>query len=334
MIEAMTSLFFRQPDHLKLFVTGGSGFIGAAITQRLAGLGHEVVVFDGCEHLPANAQPSHRRYLELRYATLGGAEVIRGDLRDASQIREAMLQYRPEIVIHLAAIAVATTANKDSRGAIEHTVLGTANLLEAVKEAGSVKRVVYCSSSMVYGDFQQTPCPEDHPLNPKEVYGGTKLTGEILTRVYGQRFGFEHAVVRPSAVYGPTDVNGRIVQLFIERAMQGQELVLHGGGTDRLDFSYVKDVAEGFVLAALHPDAAGETFNITRGEGRSLLELAEILRRHFPDLKTVVGEADLKRPTRGALDISKARRLLGYDPKYSLEEGVAEYVHFVREHSL
>lgn len=323
-----------DPIRRKLLVTGGAGFIGAAISRRLAELGYEVVIFDGCDHLPARPQPGHQHYLDLRYAPLREAEIIRGDLRDASQIKESILKHRPEIVIHLAAIAVATTANKDSRAAIEHTMLGTANLLEAVKEAGCVKRVVYCSSSMVYGDFQQTPCPEDHPLNPKEIYGGTKLTGEILTRVYGQRFGFEHVVIRPSAVYGPTDVNGRIVQLFIERAMQGQELVLHGGGSDRLDFSYISDVAEGFVLAALHPAAAGETFNITRGEGRSLLELAEILRQHFPNLKTVVGEADVKRPTRGALDISKARRLLGYEPRYSLEQGVAEYVRFVRDHSL
>ena len=316
-----------------ILLTGGAGFIGAHTAKKLIELGHEVVIFDAFLRDPSAPATMFERYMHLRLAPLRDAvAIVRGDLSEPLPIKQTIKTYRPDIVIHFAAIAVATTANKNTRGAIDNTLLATAHLLEAVREARCVKRVVYCSSSMVYGDFQIVPCPENHPLNPKEVYGGTKLAGEVLTRVYGRRFGFEHVVVRPSAVYGPTDANHRVIQIFIQRAISGKEIRLHGGGRNQLDFTYITDIAAGFTLAALHPEAANETFNMTRGRGRSLLEAFQILKRHFPDATAVVTEADLQRPVRGALDISKARRLLGYHPTVDLEDGIARYVEWMREH--
>ena len=212
-------------------------------------------------------------------------------------------------------------------------LVGTVNVLESIREVDSVKRFVYASSSMVYGDFERMPADEKHPTNPLDVYGGTKLSSEILTRVYSKQYGIKYTIIRPSAVYGPTDVNRRVTQIFVENALMGKPLALHNGGESKLDFTYVEDTANGFVLALRSKKAENEAFNITRGEGRSLKELAEIIQRLVPGTRIERKEAskDEKRPERGTLDISKARKLLGYKPQYSLEEGMKMYVEFVKK---
>ena len=140
----------------------------------------------------------------------------------------------------------------------------------------------------------------------------------------------EYTIIRPSAVYGPTDVNRRVSQLFVENALKKIPLKLHDGGKTSLDFSYVKDVAMGFVRATFAEKAANQTYNITRGEGRTLKEFVDIVKTMVPEVQVIETSADIFRPSRGSMDITKAREELGYVPSYSLEEGLREYVEFVR----
>ena len=207
-------------------------------------------------------------------------------------------------------------------------------MLEAIRATPSVRRVVFVSSSFVYGHFQYEPADEKHPTDPIDVYGGAKLAGEALTKGFGRRFGLEFVVVRLSAVYGPTDANRRVTQIFVERALRGDPLVLHTGGHSRVDFTYCEDAAAGVAAAALAPAAANEVFNISRGEGRSIRELSAILAGEIPGTVTQERGADESRPERGGLRVDKARQLLGYRPRWSLEEGIAEYVAFVRDAGL
>jgi len=151
-----------------------------------------------------------------------------------------------------------------------------------------------------------------------------------MTKAFAHRYGIEYAIVRPSAVYGPTDVNRRVSQIFVENALMGKPLILKGGDS-ALDFSYIEDVAEGFVRVALEPHGANQVFNITRGEGRTLRELADILKKMIPSTEIVEEEVDKDIPKRGALDISKAQELIGYDPQYNLEKGLEKYVTFIQE---
>jgi nucleoside-diphosphate-sugar epimerase len=142
------------------------------------------------------------------------------------------------------------------------------------------------------------------------------------------------AIVRPSAVYGPTNNNRSVLKIFVENAIRAEPIVVSNPGTTFLDFTYVKDLANGLALVTLCPEAVNVDLNLTRGEGRSLGEAVGILRGFFPDLKVnVKTESGTFRPIRGSLDISRARQLVGYDSRFSLEDGLAEYIAFVREYN-
>ena len=320
----------------KFLVTGGAGFIGSHVARVLVQRGIPTVLQDSFTRYFSPLEPSGRAYqtyIDERFRGIRDqVTVVRGDTRNRSDMQQIIHEYRPSHIIHLAAMPIADLSNKFPEEAVGSTLTGTINLLEIIRDVDFVRRVVYASSSMVYGDFQYVPADEDHPTNPKGVYGGAKLCGETMTQVFGRRFGIEYTIVRPSAVYGPTDINRRVVQIFVENALQGEPLILKGGSETALDFTYVKDIAEGFVLAALEENAKNDIFNMTRGEGRTLHELAELLSKLIPGVKTVAEPADVHAPERGSMDISKARGLLGYNPKYSLEEGLKEYVEFVKMH--
>ena len=137
-------------------------------------------------------------------------------------------------------------------------------------------------------------------------------------------------IIRPSAVYGFGDCNRRVTQILIENAMKGKPLILHDGGRSRIDFTYITDVADGFARALMTPEGANQTFNITRGNARSILDFAMEVKKHFPKEELVEKPPDTSRPERGTLIIEKAKRLLGYNPTIDIEQGVAEYVERLR----
>src|SRR3989344_2767410 len=318
---------------MKILVTGGAGFIGHNVVAMLHELGHEVIVYDSFANYFPEARDTYLKNLQLRLAQIRDkAKIVRGDTKDAWLLTQTILETRPDVVIHLAAIPVANASNRFSNEALQVNLLGTTNVIDAVRSCDSVARLVYASSSYVYGHFKYEPADEEHPLSPIDVYGATKLSGENLVQGIGKRFGMGYVIVRPSAVYGPTGSNGAVSQLFIESALTGWPLKLHNGGAMRVDFTYVEDIARGFVLATTVSEAAGHVFNITRGEGRSLKEFADILANHVPNIQIEEQPLSEPVPNRGSLSIEKARKILGYEPKYSLEDGIAEYVDFVKAH--
>ena len=319
---------------MKIFITGGAGFIGAVLAKKLVDLGDEVVVYDSFVNFISPFKSHYSDYVKHRFIGYEDkVKFIRGDIRNKDRLLHALMDQKPDVVVQLAALPIATTSDDLTEEATEINLNGTINILEAIKHKASVKRFIYTSSSMIYGDFEYIPADEKHSTKPKGVYGATKLSGEILTKAFCKMYDKEFVIIRPSAVYGPTDANRRVSQIFVENALAGKPLILHNGGESRLDFTYIEDIADGFLLAIKKPEAANQIFNITRGEGRSLKELAEILKKHIPGLVIEFGEVkqDEKRPERGALGIQKARDLLGYSPKYSLEEGIAKYVEFIKQ---
>ena len=319
---------------MKVLISGGAGFIGSYVVKKLLTAGDEVIIHDAYLNFVDPTKSHYEPLLKLRMKEIEDkVTIVRGDIRHKGKFLEILREHEPDAVILLAALPIATASNAFSEDAMGINLNGTVNVLEAIREVPSVKRLVSASSSMVYGDFERIPAEEEDNKNPKDVYGGTKLSGEILIKVFAAQYGLKYTIIRPSAVYGPTDANRRVTQIFVENALQGKPLILHNGGNSMLDFSHVEDVAEGFVLALKSDKAENETFNITRGEGRSLKELAELIKKFVPS--TVIEYKDVaqdeKRPERGALSIAKAKKLLGYDPKISLEEGIPAYIDFVKK---
>lgn len=313
----------------RVLVTGGAGFIGAHACAAMTAEGHEVVAVDPLRTYAYSFEPHHWHGLRYRREVLlRDSRVVVASTENRDELRKAVLDAQPEYVLHLGALPLATVARVSADHAFESILRGTFNLVELALEVG-VTKLLYVSSSMVYGDFTQMPMPEDARTAPKDPYGGFKLAGEIIVETFSRARGLPYAIVRPSAVYGPTDMNDRIVQRFVECALWNRPLTVVDPEHTYLDFSYVKDVANGMVKALLSP-VENETFNITAGEGRTLAELHELLRERYPEMPVEVStKAEDFRPKRGALDIAKARELIGHEPQYSLERGVDEYLAFL-----
>jgi len=321
-------------------ITGGEGFIGYHICKQLTQKQDvEIVTYDAQKHYISMDKSYWPTYQQHRIESLESEQItrVRGDTTDMGLLKETLEQYEPDVIIHLAALPIASVSNTYPEEARRNILDGTITLMDTLREVTfDFDRVIYTSSSMVYGDFPTDsngdviPVREDDECNPRGIYGAMKLSGEHVMRAYATRFDIPYTIIRPSAVYGPTDCNRRVTEIFLTNALKGEKLRLDNGGHHELDFTYVKDLAKGFIEAANEADAVGETFNMTRGEGRSIRELASVVADLVPGTETYVEEKDVYRPNRGALDISKARELIGYDPEYSLEEGMREYHEFIQ----
>jgi nucleoside-diphosphate-sugar epimerase len=313
-----------------VLVTGGAGFIGAHACAALAAEGHDVVAVDPLRTYAYSFEAHHWHGLRYRREVLlRDSRVVVASTENHDELRRAVFDARPDYILHLGALPLATVARVSADHAFESILRGTFNLVEIALEVGTVEKLLYVSSSMVYGDFTANPMPETARTEPKDPYGGFKLAGEVIVETFSRARGLPYAIVRPSAVYGPTDMNDRIVQRFVECALWNRPLTVVDPDRTSLDFSYVLDVAQGLVQALLS-SVRNETFNITAGEGRTLTELHELLRARFPDMPVEVArEAEDFRPKRGALDIAKARELIGYVPQYPLERGVEHYLEFL-----
>ena len=325
------------------FLTGGDGFIGFfTCIELLKDKNNKIIIYDSHKHYIPLEKSDWFKYQTYRIKILSkyGDRVIRirGDTIDRGLLKKSLKEYKPDVIIHLAALPIANVSNTYPEEARVNILEGTITLMDVIRELNlKIDRVVYTSSSMVYGDFLRDengriiPAKENQMCNPLGIYGAMKLAGEHIVKVYSKRFNIPYVIIRPSAVYGPTDCNKRVTEIFITNALKGKELILDNGGLHQLDFSYVEDVTKGFVLAANSDKALYETFNITIGEGRSIKELAEVISKLVPNVKIIEKKVNVYRPNRGALDISKARKLLGYNPEYPLEKGMKKYLDFLKK---
>ena len=317
----------------KVLVTGGAGFVGSYVVHRLLRDGHDVIVYDSfVQYMIPDAQREQPNVALRLKDVQDRIRIVRGSTLEKDDLRRVIVAEHPEVIIHMAAMPLAALAIERSDEAFHSILTSTRNILEILRDLESSCRLAFASSSMVYGDFLAERVTEEHPKNPRDVYGAFKLCGEIMIRAYAQNYNLDTAMFRPSTVYGPFDANDRVMQRFIRAAQAGQPLTVHGDGSMRMDFTYVEDCADGIVACALHPAARGEVFNVTRGEARSLSDVLAILRTHFPDLRIEHRPKPDHVPLRGTLDVGKAQRLLGFVPKVSLEEGVARYVEHMKNH--
>jgi len=231
-------------------------------------------------------------------------------------------EHLPEVVIHMASFPRQKVVNANPAWGAKVMMEGLINVCESAKRY-KTDRVVYISSSMVYGDFEDQVL-EDDDCHPIGQYGIMKLSGEDIVKDYHRRGAFDYAIIRPSAVYGPLDVEDRVVAKFMLAAMRSGVLKVNGAG-ETLDFTYVDDAADGIVAAATRIMASNKTYNITKSHSVSLLEAAEMIVKIVGKGTIEVKDKDADFPSRGALNIDRARTILGYDPKVDVEEGFQKY---------
>jgi nucleoside-diphosphate-sugar epimerase len=320
----------------RVALLGGAGFIGHHLALYLAGQGADVHVIDGLSvnHLlHYNSEfgnvPNRELYLRMlnkRLGLLRAAKIPMHmlDIRDYAKLSVHLAQIKPQAIVHLAAVAHAGTSNKDPFTTFDHSLRTLENALDCAR--GCVEHFVYFSSSMAYGHFLTEEVDEEHPLNAIGIYGVLKLAGEKIVTAYNQVFGLPYTIIRPSALYGPRCVSRRVGQIFIENALNGKPLRVDGDGNERLDFTYIDDLVEGVSLVLQKPAARNQTFNLTYGSSRSVKELVDILREHFPQLEINNVERDKLMPFRGTLSVRKARELLGYNPQNPIEVGFPKYI--------
>jgi nucleoside-diphosphate-sugar epimerase len=317
----------------RVLITGGAGFIGSRVARHFLKAGYAVHLYDSFVVYtvpdPAREQPNFAFRLKDIYPSV---RLVRGSTLDKDFLRRTLTDAAPDVIVHMAAMPLAAIAIEHTEEAFQSILNSTQNILEIMRDTKRKMRLVYVSSSMVYGDFQTPEVDEDHPKNPKDIYGAFKLAGEIVVSAYSKNYGIEFVTCRPSAVYGPTDTNQRVIQKFIQAALQGKPLALDGDGSMKLDFTHVEDTALAIYLAATTPEASGKVYNVTRGEGRSLKDLTEIIRKHLPETTVQHRDAPKYMPLRGTLSIARARADLGYEPRMSLEEGVRLYIEHLRNH--
>jgi nucleoside-diphosphate-sugar epimerase len=301
-------------------VTGGAGFIGSNIVERLVQQGERVRVLD-------NFSTGKRQNLA---SWLSQIELIEGDIRDLDAVRRAMQGVG--YVLHQAALPSVPRSIADPVSTHQVNATGTLNVLLAARDAG-VKRLVYASSSSVYGNSPELPKREDMPTNPLSPYAASKLAGENYCRAFWQVFGLETVCLRYFNVFGPrqdpTSQYAAVIPKFITAMLDGRHPVIYGDGTQSRDFTYVENVVQTNLLACHTEGVAGEVFNVACGERFTLLDLVG-------ELEAVIGEkAEPKftAPRPGDVKhslaaIGKAGQRLGYDPAVCFEEGIRHTVAF------
>lgn len=307
---------------MKILVTGGAGFIGHGIVAKLEHQGHDVCILDNFTNYGIIPEKEIVGLHTERLAKLKTKRIHHVDIRNSHDVNQVFEEYMPDVVIHCAAFPRAKVVDQNPMEGSAVLTGGLINLLRA-SERWKVRRFVYISSSMIYGDFTMVGY-EDMTCNPKGIYGILKLAGEALTRDHCERAGIDYVVLRPSAVYGPLDVEDRVVSKFLIAAMQNKEITVHGQD-ELLDFTYVDDCVRGIVRAANSFNSSSRTYNITRGSGRTLLEAAEIAIEVAGGGRIKIVDSNPMFPSRGTLSNIRAGQDFGYHGRVNIEQGFKLY---------
>lgn len=305
---------------MNYLVTGGAGFIGSHLARTLVEMGHSVRVFD-------NFSSGRRENLQGV-----DVEIIEGDLRDVDAAAKAVKGM--EVVFHEAAFVSVPESMEKPQECLDVNVTGTSILFEAARRAG-VKRVVFASSAAVYGDSEAYPLSEDTPLRQLSPYAVSKRVDELYGELFTNQFGFEVVALRYFNVYGPRQrpdsMYAAAVPIFIRRMLDNKPVTIFGDGGQSRDLVNVRDVVQANLLAAEHPAAPGQIFNVCTGIETRLLDLLDILYELFPNApKHVHAEPRPGDIYRSIGTPKKIMDMLGYKPQVSLADGLYEAVEAMR----
>ena len=315
---------------MKILVTGGLGFIGHNVVAELESQGHDVVITDTQTTYGIVPKVALDNLIAERRGKIKTDRIYSVDIADQDGIAWLIRKHQPHTVVHLASFPRQKIVNLDPQQGSRSMSQGLLNLLQASSDH-QVQRFVYVSSSMVYGNFSQLTAhgiDENHVTNPLGSYAIMKLAGEWLVRNYTRTTGMAHTILRPSAVYGPCDMEDRVVSKFLIAAYQGNLLQVNGAN-EALDFTYVDDAARGIAQATVSKNTCNNIYNISRGHARSLQEAAQLAIDIFGQGSLQINARNEDFPKRGTLNTTKAQLDFGYKPVWDIETGFRAYSEWI-----
>jgi len=313
----------------KIFITGGAGFIANTIIKRLIET-HEITVYDNFERdtLSSSGLGEHKNLT-----------IIRGDILDYEKLYSSMKEGGcPDIVIHAAAIAGIDTVVKHPVKTMRVNMIGTANVLEVCKELGISDRIIEFSTSEVFGSMAFKSKEEDQTVagsagEARWVYAVSKLAGEHLAKAYGKEYNLPIVTIRPFNVYGPGQSANGALQIFIEKALRGEDLHIDGDGNQIRAWCYVDDFVDCLMSCITNPKAIGESFNI--GNPRAvitILGLAQTICRVLDSKSKILFDPPLSADVAIRIpSVEKAKEVLGFSSKIDLEEGILKTAKYIKD---
>jgi len=312
---------------VNVLVTGAGGFIGSHLTEFLAKNGCKVKAF-----IRYNSRDFWGWLEGSEYRDK--IEVYAGDIRDYDSVYDAMK--RIDVVYHLAALIGIPYSYISPLAYIKTNVEGTYNILQAARER-KVSRVVHTSTSEIYGTAQYVPIDEKHPYNPQSPYAASKAAADHLVLSFYRSFGLPVTIIRPFNTYGPRQSARAVIPTMITQILSGRKIIKLGNLKPTRDLNFVTDTVNGFYTVGLHSDTVGDVFNLGTGKEISIGELAEKIANLVGKDVEVVTDEERVRPEKSEVerlcaDATKAREIAGWEPRYTLDEGLKITIEWIKDH--
>ncbi len=308
---------------MRVLVTGGGGFLGAAVSAALVERHDTVIAFD--IHFGASGATASDRHIR-----------VTGDITDMAALVQVVHAHRPEAVIHCAAIVGVLSSVASPIDVVRINVEGSINVFEAMR-LGEIKRCIHISSEEAYGAFRADRIDESHPLEPVLPYGICKAAVEQMGRTYRDLHGLEVINLRTSWVYGPGLPRDRIPRNMVLAALNGRPLQIPHGADTAIDHTYVDDWVTAVLAALDHKRHRYDVYNVSSGQACTVNELAEMISELVPSAKLSVGPGmyrhgnQIELVRKGALDVTRAKNEFGWRPKFDIRSGLAAYVDALRQ---
>tara|TARA_Y100001958_G_C21247329_1_gene578500 strand:+ start:901 stop:1914 length:1014 start_codon:yes stop_codon:yes gene_type:complete len=323
----------------KILLIGGAGFIGHNLALKLS-KNYKVTIIDflkinnikSIKSIDKKNRYLYKKILNERLKLLkkNKVKIIKDDCRNYKKLSITISKINPNFIYHLAAVAHANVSNKDPFSTFDHSLRTLENSLDASRSLKKLERFIFISSSMVYGNFTKKTVDEIDRCEPLGIYGGLKFAAEKMVIGYNQVFNIPYNIIRPSALYGERCVSRRVVQIFIENALKGNELLINDDGKERLDFTYIEDLTDCMVKMIKIKKSKNMLFNITFGNSRTINELVNIIKTYIKNVKVRSIKRDKLMPYRGTLSNQKIGKVLKFYPKYNLETGVKKLIEWYK----
>ena len=311
----------------RVLVTGADGFMGSHLTERLLDEGAKVSIFVRGNSTMGTTQYTLRN---IKHCEKDLDDILTGNIASADS-RELVIKNRPEIIFHLAADAYVPNSFDHPIEVMETNVIGTLNMLHAVKEGKGIKRIVCTSSSEIYGMTIGGSINENHLLYPSSPYAASKVAADKYCYSYWNTYKLPVAVIRPFNTYGPRHTYD-VIPKFIDMALKNKKLTVHGTGRQSRDFTYVDDMVDAFMIMGRHKDAVGKAVNFGTGEAITVNYIAKKIKELSGSKSQIIHTKDrMAQVPKLLCDYSLAKRTFGWKPKVFIDEGLKKNIAWARQ---